>query len=88
MKNFQLVILILCCNLKGKSLQQYVSVYLPKLSNGQPAINLNDWDKWINNNVLFILDGLDECKEEDSQEINLLLNSINYTGMYKISLLT
>ena len=73
--------------MKGKSLQQYVSVYLPKLSNGQPAINLNDWDKWINNNVLFILDGLDECKEEDSQEINLLLNSINYTGKCKISLL-
>ena len=88
MKNFQLVILILCCNLKGKSLQHYVSTCLPKLDNGQPAIDPNDWDKWINKNVLFILDGLDECKEEDSQEINLLLNSINYTGMCKISLLT
>ena len=82
MSSFKLVIFVCCRDIKGKSLEQYVAETSPKVpQNDQPALNLKQWYK-ERKDILFILDGLDECNnDEDSRIINRLLQGGVYTGM-------
>ena len=78
-QEFSLVVFICCRDLKGKSLDKYVEENT-QLDGGETYINLKDWHR-RKKNILFILDGLDECNNsEDSVEINDLLSSKNYGG--------
>ena len=78
-QEFHLVVFICCRELKGKSLDEYVKE-TTQLDDGAVYIDLKDWHR-RKKNILFILDGLDECNNsEDSKEINNLLSSKNYGG--------
>ena len=77
-KEFKLVIFICCRDLQGRSLKTFVAETYPTQQNNT-NINLDDWN-YQKAEILFILDGLDECKESDSDEINKLLQGNIYTG--------
>ena len=49
----------------------------PALDQGNKKINLKDWSD-IRKDILFILDGLDECSPQDAREINSLLEGHKY----------
>ena len=49
----------------------------PALDQGNKKINLQDWSD-IRKDILFILDGLDECSPQDAREINSLLEGHKY----------
>ena len=79
-KEFKLVIFICCRDLQGRSLKHFVSETYPSVSETNSARpNLTDWN-YRESEILFILDGLDECKEADCEEINKLLQGNIYTG--------
>ena len=71
-KEFKLVIFICCRDLKGRSFEDYVAETFPKLGKEEASVDLLQWHKH-KKNLLFILDGLDECNPTDSITINKLL---------------
>ena len=72
MNEFKLVIFIYCRDLKGKTIESYVEETFPAMDQGNKKIKLKDWSD-IRKDILFILDGLDECSPDDAKEINKLL---------------
>ena len=58
--------------MKGHTIETYVEETYPALDQGNKKINLESWTD-IRKDILFILDGLDECSPEDVTEINKLL---------------
>ena len=82
MKEFKLVVFISCRDLKGRSLEQYVADTFPKHEDGHQCVLLKEWYNRPKE-ILFILDGLDECNNtEDSRTINELLQNKIYTGSH------
>ena len=51
----------------------------PALDQGNKKINLEDWLD-VRQDILFILDGLDECSPQDAREINDLIEGKKYTS--------
>ena len=74
---FKLVIFIYCRDLKGNTIENYVAETYPATELGNQKINLKDWVEH-RKNILFILDGLDECSPVDATEINKLLEGNKY----------
>ena len=79
---FKLVVFISCRDLKGRTIEQYVADTFPKHEDGHQCVLLKEWYyRW--KDILFILDGLDECSNtEDSKTINELLQNKIYTGSH------
>ena len=69
MNEFKLVIFIYCRDLKGKTIESYVEETFPAMDKGNKKIKLKDWSD-IRKDILFILDGLDECSPDDAKEIS------------------
>ena len=63
--------------MKGHTIETYVEETYPALDQGNKKINLESWTD-IRKDILFILDGLDECSPEDVTEINKLLEGKKY----------
>ena len=79
MQEFKVVIFICCRDLEGRSLDQYVQESFPKIENFGEGVKLKNW-KNNYKEMLFILDGLDECKDVDIATINKLLECHDYLG--------
>ena len=79
MQEFKLVIFICCRDLKGRTLKEYVAKTFPKLENSEKSVDLEDWHGQ-RKGILFILDGLDECNNEDVMTINDLLTAKYFSG--------
>ena len=69
LSEFKLLIFIYCRDLKGKTIESYVEETYPAMDQGNKKIKLKDWSD-IRKDILFILDGLDECSPDDAKEIN------------------